>query len=141
MEIDVLNKKPVIEITIEADYAESAKKYYELIKGIYLSSDANPFLNLKLIDKGSTNGVPNIGKGLEINDVVRGFFDANTYWKAAYYLGGDITLRSSWQPIESAVSVPSIPDIPNPDPPVDPPGPGVRNFSENFSPIHFKIFY
>nr|WP_315245161.1 hypothetical protein [uncultured Flavobacterium sp.] len=141
MDVDVVTKRPVIEITIESDYAESAKKYYELIKEFYLTSDANPFLNLKLIDKGSTNGVPNIGEGLEINDVVRGFFDANTYWKAAYYLGGDITLRSSWQPIESAVSFPSIPDIPNPDPPIDPPAPGVRNFSENFSPIHFKIFY
>ena len=100
----------------------------------------NPFLNLVLIDKGSQNGIPNIGTGREIGDVYRGFFDANTYWKAAYYLGGDPALRSSWQPVEESVSSPNVPDIPNPNPPVDPPAPGARNFSDDFSPTHFKIF-
>lgn len=101
----------------------------------------NSFLTLKIIDKGHQNGIPNIGgTTLEIGDVVRGFFDANTYWKGAYYLGGDPTDINSWQPIEAAVSSPAIPDIPNPDPPVDPPAPGDRNFSDDFNSTHFKIF-
>lgn len=101
-----------------------------------VTSLINPFLNLKLIDKGSQNGIPNTGPGLEIMDVVRGFFDANTYWKAAYYLGGNPELRSSWQPVEEAISTPVVPPIPTPIPP----DPGVRNFSDDFSPTHFKIF-
>lgn len=100
----------------------------------------NPFLKLRLIDKGSQNGIANIGPGLEPGDIVRGFFDAVTYWKAAYYLGGDISLRSSWQPVEESISSPDVPDIPNPNPPVEPPPPGARNFSTNFSSTHFKIF-
>lgn len=101
----------------------------------------NPFLTLIIIDKGHQNGVANTGGNtLEIGDVVKGFFDANTYWKGAYYLGGDPTLRSSWQPIEEAVSTPVVVDIPNPNPPPEPPPPGARNYSDNYSPIHYKIF-
>lgn len=140
MEIEVGNKKPIIEIYIEKDFAESARFYYEKTKEYYILSGPNPFLSLKLIDKGNQNGIPNTAETLEINDVVRGFFDANTYWKAAYYLGGDPTSRSSWQPHEESITTPVVPDIPNPNPPPEPPEPGTRNFSTHFSSAHFKIY-
>lgn len=101
-----------------------------------ITSLINPFLNLKLIDKGSQIGIPNTGPGLEIMDIVRGFFDADTYWPAAYYLGGDPGLRSSWLPHEESISFAVVPPIPTPDPP----DPAERNFSDDFSSIHFKIF-
>lgn len=140
MDIIVGNKKPIIQVLIEKDYAESAKTYYDLIKQYFLVYGPNPYLNLKLIDKGNQNGVANVGDGLEINDVVRGFFDAETYWPAAYYLGGNPLLRTSWKPFWESITTPIVPDIPNPNPPVDPPEPGTRNFSTNFSSLHFKIY-
>ncbi|WP_278035877.1 hypothetical protein [Flavobacterium nitratireducens] len=100
----------------------------------------NPFLNLVIIDKGHQNGIPNIGTELEPGDVARGFFDKDTYWYAAYYLGGDPALITSWQPVQSAVSSADIPDIPNPNPPVEPPPVGTRNYSDNYSSLHYKIF-
>ena len=105
-----------------------------------ITSLLNPFLNLKIIDKGHQDGLPNILTTLQKGDIVRGFFDKDTYWKAAYYLGGDTALRSSWQPVEESISIPIVPDIPNPNPPVDPPEPVTRNFSTNFSSLHFKIY-
>ena len=105
-----------------------------------ISSLVNPFLNLKIIDKGHQDGLPNIETTLQKGDIVRGFFDKDTYWKAAYYLGGDIALRTSWQPVEEDISTPVVADIPNPNPPPEPPEPGTRNFSTNFSSAHFKIY-
>lgn len=140
MEIQVGSTRPVIEILIEKNYAESAKAYYELIKNYYSLYGPNPFLNLQITDKGSQNGIANTGSGLEVGDLVRGFFNATTYWPAAYYIGGNPLLITSWQPIGAAVSNPSVPDIPNPNPPPLPPAPTARNFSTDFNPPNFKIY-
>ncbi|MEN9907143.1 MAG: hypothetical protein RLZZ540_284 [Bacteroidota bacterium] len=140
MEIEVGNKKPIIEIYIEKDFAESARFYYEKTKEYYILSGPNPFLSLKLIDKGNQNGIPNTAGTLEINDVVRGFFDANTYWNAAYYLGGNPALISSWQPVGASIITPVVPNIPNPNPPPTPPAPGTPDFlAVDFLINDFKI--
>jgi hypothetical protein len=137
MEIEVYQERPVVEIIIEESFVESAKKYYELTKSFFDQSGPNPFMNLKLIDKGSQNGIPNTAPGLEVMDVVRGFFDADTYWKAALYLGGAPSLRSSWQPIGEDVFSSSIPSVPVAVLPVVP---GTPNYSSNYSPTHYKIY-
>lgn len=59
-----------------------------------------PFLELRLIAKGSQAGVPNTDLfTLEIGDFVEGMKDANTKWKSAMYNGGDPNDRNSYTPI------------------------------------------
>lgn len=57
------------------------------------------YLDLNLSNKGTNNCVPNIGPGLETGDVVSGWKDANTYWVAAIYNGGDPAVRANYTPL------------------------------------------
>lgn len=73
-----------------------------------------PYLDLTLTNKGTNNCVPNIGSGLETGDVVTGWKDANTYWVAAIYNGGDPADRTNYTPLNEIVMdfvcpVPSTP--------------------------------
>ncbi len=73
-----------------------------------------PYLDLPLSNKGTNNCVPNIGTGLETGDVVSGWKDANTYWVAAIYNGGDPADRDNYTPLNEIIMdyvcpVPSTP--------------------------------
>lgn len=59
-----------------------------------------PFLDLKLVEKGSQNGIPNKDlKKLEDGDFVQGMKDANTEWKSAMYNGGEPLDRANYTPM------------------------------------------
>lgn len=57
------------------------------------------YLQLALSNKGTNNCIPNVETYLEPGDVVFGWKDANTYWVAAIYLGGDPIDRDNYQPL------------------------------------------
>jgi hypothetical protein len=77
---------------------------------------SNAYLSLGLSDKGTNNCVPNTGPGLETGDIVRGWKDANTYWIAAIYNGGDPADRSNYTPLQEQIMdfVCPVPTIPIP---------------------------
>ncbi|MFV5702186.1 hypothetical protein ACM55F_09970 [Flavobacterium sp. XS2P12] len=61
-----------------------------------------PYLQLRVIAKGEQGGIPNIGQDeyvKEINDVVEGYKDANFYWEAARFNGGDGENRNNYTPL------------------------------------------
>lgn len=60
---------------------------------------AVPYLQLALSNKGTNNCIPNTETFLEPGDVVFGWKDANTYWVAAIYLGGDPVDRANYEPL------------------------------------------
>lgn len=62
-----------------------------------------PYLDLPLTNKGTNNCVPNLGTGLETGDVVTGWKDANTYWVAAIYNGGDPADRDNYTPLHEII--------------------------------------
>lgn len=87
------------------------------------------YLDLNLNNKGTNNCVPNIGPGLETGDVVSGWKDANTYWIAAIYNGGDPSDRSNYTPLHETVmdyvcGVPQAPTTPTTPLPGTPPTTG-----------------
>lgn len=58
-----------------------------------------PYLQLAISTKGTNNCVPNTSAELEPGDVVFGWKDANTYWVAAIYTGGDPIDRTNYNPL------------------------------------------
>ena len=65
----------------------------------YGSGSGIPYLQLAISTKGTNNCIPNVSEELEPGDVVFGWKDANTYWVAAIYLGGDPIDRANYQPL------------------------------------------
>lgn len=61
------------------------------------------YLDLNLNNKGTHNCIPNVGLGLEPGDVVSGWKDANTYWVAAIYNGGDPADRTNYTPLNEII--------------------------------------
>jgi len=84
------------------------------------------YLDLNLNNKGTYNCIPNVGIGLEPGDVVSGWKDANIYWLAAIYKGGDPKDRANYTPLNEIVMdfVCPLPP-PTPDPTPDPPVPAL----------------
>ena len=88
------------------------------------SNSPIPFGELRLIAKGTQNGIRNILKTLEIGDFVEGMKDIRFKWKSARYNGGDITNRANYTPlveIDLENDIPSVVVVP----PVVAPVPGV----------------
>ena len=91
------------------------------------TNGGNSYLSLGLSDKGTNNCVPNVGPGLETGDIVRGWKDANTYWLAAIYDGGDPAERANYTPLQEIAMdyVCPVPSTPIPGggggtPPIEP---------------------
>lgn len=62
------------------------------------SNSPIPFGELRLIARGSQNGIANTGP-LKPGDFVEGMKDARFKWKSARYNGGDITNRANYTPL------------------------------------------
>lgn len=116
------------------------------------------FLELRLIGRGSQNGIANTGD-LKQGDFVEGMKNAQTLWKSAMYNGGDPNDRNNYTPIVEVdlenyitlpeptnpiIPVPIDPITPDPTDPTDPvipviPVPTTPDFSPtDFSPTDFK---
>lgn len=84
-----------------------------------------PFLDLKLVERGSINGVKNTG-ARKYGDFVQGMKDATTMWKSAMFLGGNENDRNNYVPIveiviNEAIEIPEEnPEIPDENPYVPP---------------------
>lgn len=63
-----------------------------------------PFLDLKLVEKGSQNDIPNTNLNvLQIGDFVQGMKNSKTVWKSARYNGGDPSDRNNYTPIVEVI--------------------------------------
>jgi hypothetical protein len=80
------------------------------------TNGGNSYLSLGLSDKGTNNCVPNVGPGLETGDIVRGWKDANTYWVAALYDGGDPADRANYTPLQE-IAMDYVCPVPSTSPP------------------------
>lgn len=63
--------------------------FYNTSIGATTESTPRAYLELRVIEKGIYDGVPNTGVGLEKGDFVAGRKDIDTYWDRAMYLGDD----------------------------------------------------
>lgn len=57
-------------------------------------------LSLKIESKGfkADEITPNVLFDIEPADIVRGWFDVNTYWPSAMFLGGDPEVKTNYKP-------------------------------------------
>lgn len=94
----ILPNPPTLVNKLSANETNGIKdKLNEVIENINPDLGPVPFLDLRVKLKGSFAGVPNEGPDLEIGDVVHGFADADTIWTNAVYIGGDPSLRASYE--------------------------------------------
>lgn len=103
-----------------------------------------PFLDLKLVEKGSQNDIPNTNLNvLQIGDFVQGMKNSKTVWKSAMYNGGDPIDRNNYTPIVEIDLEDYLQPLPDPiidpeNPPI-PPVPGTPDFAPiDFTATDFK---
>lgn len=65
--------------------------------------------NLFYLIKHPNNNTPGMESTLEDNDmIVSGWWDTTTFWTMAMYLGGNVNLIASWNPINPISELPLI---------------------------------
>jgi hypothetical protein len=99
-------------VALGIDYSLRPFNFFELV----CLPTPIAYLELRVIEKGVINGVPNVLSTLEVGDTVQGRKDEFTVWTSAIYNGGDPTDRDNYTTLVETMFVGDPGNLPSVNP-------------------------